>query len=137
VPEALSRDHLGRALLQPVAWLWTEPMCRLREERLRAGDAIAYDDSVFFLSDFWTIDLRNRVVYVQHASDGENRAAPPDPAADARYLEKLRAEHARWAAVRPGGHAERALLGLGAQPLFVTPRYSAVVLELPPPADRR
>jgi hypothetical protein len=137
VPEALSRDHLGRALLQPIAWLWTEPMCRLREERLRAGDAIAYDDSVFFLSDFWTVDLRNRVVYVQHAADGENRAAAPDPAADARYLENLRAEHARWAAVRPGGHAERALLGLGAQRLFVTPRYSAVVLQLPPPADPR
>lgn len=128
---ALHTPHLARSLLQPVEWLWTEEMCRLREHDLHEGEAIAFDDSIFFLADLWTTDLRNRVVSVQHPADGEHQTAPPSPQADAAFLERLRSEHAVWAAVRPGQNAERALLAAGGKRLFVTPRYGAAVIRLP------
>ena len=69
LPRLLRADRLEQALVQPVHWVWTEEQCRMREYEMRAGDAIAFDDSVFFLADFWTVDLRNRVVFVAHALD--------------------------------------------------------------------
>ena len=131
VEQALKTPHLARSLIQPADWLWTEEMCRLREHDLREGEAIAFDDSIFFMSDLWTTDLRNRVIYLQHPADGEHQSAPWSPAQDAHYLERLRAERAAWAAVRPGQHAERALLAAGGQKLFLTPRYQAAIIRTP------
>jgi|GEM_PF-798861 len=128
---ALQTKHLERSLIQPADWLWTEEMCRLREHDLREGEAIAFDDSIFFLADLWTTDLRNRVFYLQHPADGEHPSAVWTPAQDAQYLERLRRENATWAAVRPGQHAERALLAAGGRRLFLTPRYQAAVVRTP------
>jgi hypothetical protein len=131
VGRALRRGHFERALIQPIDWLWTEEMCRMREEDLHEGEAIAFDDSIFFLADLWTTNLRNRVIYVQHPSDRDHDPLPSTPALDAQYLQRLRAENATWAAVRPGQSAERALLAAGGKRLFLTPRYQSAVVRTP------
>ena len=69
---------------------------------------------------------------MQHRADGDSKSAPPGPAEDARYLEALHRAGAVWAAVKPGQNAERLLLGMGAERLYVTPRYPSAILRLPP-----
>lgn len=129
--QALRTPHAARAFLQPIDWVWPPELCRLREQEVHEGEAIAFDDSVFFLTELWNLDVRNRVIFVQHRADGDSKSAPPGPAEDARYLEGLRRAGAVWAAVKPGQNAERLLLGLGAQRLYLTRRYEAAILRLP------
>jgi hypothetical protein len=128
---ALRTPHLARSLIQPADWLWTEEMCRMREQELRAGDAVAFDDSIFFMSDLWTTDLRNRVIYIQHPADLDHDSKPWNAALDQQYLDKLKAENVTWAAVRPGKSAERALLKAGGTRLFLTPRYQSAIVRTP------
>ena len=128
---ALKTAHLARSLIQPADWLWTEEMCRMREEELHEGEAIAFDDSIFFLSDLWTVDLRNRVIYIQHPADLDHDSKPWSAAFDQQYLERLKAEKVTWAAVRPDKSAERALLAAGGKRLFLTPRYQSAIVRTP------
>jgi hypothetical protein len=127
---ALKTPHLARSTIQPADWLWTEEMCRMREEELRAGEAISYDDSIFFMSDLWTTDLRNRVVFVQHPADN-GTLQWTSRETDQQFLDKLKAENVTWAAVRPGMSGERALLAAGGKRLFLTPRYQAAIIRTP------
>jgi hypothetical protein len=85
-------------LREKMGWLWPAEAARLREEDLRPGDVVAYDSATFFLGEYWTRDLRNRVEYVEHEGD------------DADYLRRLRALGPRWVSVRKDGPAEALLL---------------------------
>ncbi|QSQ20304.1 hypothetical protein JY651_34300 [Pyxidicoccus parkwayensis] len=96
-PADPARSAQGR-LREHMNWLWTPQAVRLREQVLRPGDVVAYDDSTSFLGEYWTYDLRNRVEYVNHEGGDED------------YLARLRALHPRWVSVRRGGRAEMLLL---------------------------
>ena len=131
---AARRTHAERATLRCIDWLWPEAGARRRETELREGDAIAYDDGVYFLGELWARDLRNRALYLPHPAD--HRRRPPSPADDAAWLRALRARGAVWAAVARGSRAERALSSTGAEMLFELPRSSARMWRLaPPPAS--
>ncbi len=130
---AAQRNHAERATIRSIDWLWPESGARRRETELRSGDAIAYDDGVYFLGELWARDLRNRVLYLPHPADQRARRQPPSAAEDAAWLARLRAEHAVWAAVGRHSRAEHALASVGAQPLFDVPRSAARVWRLTPP----
>ncbi|NMO17351.1 hypothetical protein HPC49_24135 [Pyxidicoccus fallax] len=103
-----------------MGWLWTPEAVRLREQELKPGDVVAYDNSTDFLGEYWTRDLRNRVEYVNHEGDS--------PA----YLQKLRALRPRWVSVRKDSSAERLLLGQSGafQRIFDCPTSSAVMYRV-------
>jgi len=128
---ALERNHAERVTLRCIDWLWPDSAARLRETELRPGDAVAYDDAVYFLGELWARDLRNRVVYLPHPADRHGQARAQSPAEDASWLRRLRAERAVWVAVGRGSRAEHALLQARARPLFDVPRSAARVWRLP------
>ncbi|HEX8441862.1 hypothetical protein [Archangium sp.] len=117
---ALRADPLERSALQVVDWLWTTEWNLIKERELKAGDVVTYDESVNFLSEFFTRDYRTRVEYVP--SEGEVRD----------YLARIDALKPRWVGVRRGSAAERALREQrGAEYLFPAPRSEIVLYRMP------
>lgn len=103
-----------------MGWMWPPDAARLREQELKPGDVVVYDNATTFLGEYWTEDLRNRVEYVQH--DG----------ADDVYLAKLRALRPRWVSVGRDSPAERLLLEHSPdfERLFDCPLSSAVMYRV-------
>lgn len=97
-PQAGSRISDEDRLRLAIGWLWPPDVARLRESELQPGDIVAYDNSVVFLGEFWTRDLRNRVQFLPHAGD------------DDAYLEALGALQPRWVCVGAGSPAHALLL---------------------------
>ncbi|AGC42353.1 hypothetical protein MYSTI_01004 [Myxococcus stipitatus DSM 14675] len=103
-----------------MGWLWPPHAARLREEELEPGDVVAYDNTTTFLGEYWTLDLRNRVEFVNH--DG----------ADDVYLDRLRALKPRWVSVGRDSPAERLLLDRAPvfERLFDCPSSGAVMYRV-------
>lgn len=80
---------------------WEPWLAAKRDQELRPGDVVVYDEGVSFLSDFFSPDFRTRVEFV--SSD--------DAAA---FLARVQADQARWVAVRTATPAEAALRLAGA-----------------------
>jgi hypothetical protein len=120
--EALRASPLERSALQVVDWLWPTEWHLLKERELKAGDVVVYDQSAYFLTEFFTRDYRTRVEYVP--SDIDVR----------EYLARIDALKPRWVGVQRGSAAERALMERrGAEFLFLTPRFDTGVYRMPPP----
>jgi hypothetical protein len=109
-----------RAGLQADAFLWPEPWGLRREQELKPGDVVAYDEGTLFLAEFFSRDYRTRVTFVSSAGD---------PTA---YVARLRRLRARWVGVTQGSAAQAALEALGAERLFDAPVSSEVVYRMPP-----
>ncbi len=117
---ALRAGPLERSALQVVDWLWPTEWNLLKERELKAGDVVAYDESVNFLAEFFTRDYRTRVEYVP--SEGDVRD----------YLARIDALKPRWVGVRGGSAAERALREQrGAEYLFHAPTSDIVLYRMP------
>jgi len=118
--EALRASPLERSALQVVDWLWPTEWNLLKERELKAGDVVVYDQSAYFLAEFFTRDYRTRVEYVP--SDVDVR----------EYLARIDALKPRWVGVRLGSAAERVLRERrGAEYLFQTPRFDTVLYRMP------
>ncbi|ATB33181.1 hypothetical protein [Melittangium boletus] len=118
--ETLRSDPSRRAALQVVNWLWPTEWNLRKEQELRAGDVVAYDQSVNFLGEFFTRDYRTRVEYVP--SNGDLGA----------YLARIDALKPRWVGVEGGSQAEWALREWrGAEYLFHAPRSGIVLYRMP------
>lgn len=105
---ALTGSAEDRATLQVVNWLWPEQWAKAKEAEFQPGDVLVYDDSVYFLGEYFTSDYRNRPVYV--------------PSNDVKaFLARVDELGARWVGVQVGSAAERALKAKGAEFLFVAP----------------
>lgn len=109
-----------RAALQIDVFLWPTQWGLARERELRAGDVLAYDESVHFLQDLFNHDYSNRVVFVSSR----------DPA---RFLSRVRALRAKWVGVAHGSPAAQAVADAGGRLLFVAPFSNMAVYRLAPP----
>ncbi|MDC0710390.1 hypothetical protein POL68_18075 [Stigmatella sp. ncwal1] len=110
-----------RAALQVVDWLWPTPWNLLKEEELKKGDVVVYDQSVEFLAEFFTRDYRTRVEYV------------PSNGQVSDYLARIDTLKPRWVGVQQGSEAQRALVQeRGAQFLFHAPRSAIALYRMPP-----
>jgi hypothetical protein len=117
---ALRASPLERSALQVVDWLWPTEWNLLKERELEAGDVVVYDQSVYFLAEFFTRDYRTRVEYVP--SDIDVR----------EYLARIDALKPRWVGVQRGSAAERFLVERRkAEFLFLTPRFDTGVYRMP------
>ncbi len=87
--QALLRARLG--------WLWPLAAAHLRDTELRQGDVVTYDSGATFLGEYWTDDVRNKLVYVPHTGN------------DSQYIEALHAAHPKWIGVQAESAAERIL----------------------------
>jgi hypothetical protein len=117
---ALRASPLERSALQVVDWLWPTEWNLLKERELEAGDVVVYDQSVYFLAEFFTRDYRTRVEYVPSDVDVKE------------YLARIDALKPRWVGVQRGSAAERALVERRrAEFLFLTPRFDTGVYRMP------
>jgi len=96
--EAKIREDEARLRVE-APWMWPPEAVTLRETELRPGDVVTYDSATSFLGEYWTRDLRNRVVYVDHAVAG----------GDETWLQQLRDLRPRWVSVRGRSRAETLL----------------------------
>jgi hypothetical protein len=87
--QALLRARLG--------WLWPLEAAHLRDTELRQGDVVAYDSGATFLGEYWTDDVRNKLVYVPHTGN------------DSQYIEALHTAHPKWIGVEAESASERIL----------------------------
>jgi hypothetical protein len=69
---------------------------RLREERIRRGDLVVFDDEVAFIGNLWNEEMSNHVRFVRFTSRSE-------------YLERLHELSPEWVVVRHGSAEEAAL----------------------------
>ena len=98
-----------RATHRVIEWLWPAEWKEAMHREFQRGDVLAYDDSVYFLGEYFTPDFRTQVKYVPSTGD---------PVA---YLQRLDELKARWAGVQSGSTAEQFLRARGAEFLFVAP----------------
>ena len=118
--EALRASPARRASLQVVDWLWPTEWRLRMEQELKAGDVVAYDESVYFLAELFTRDYRTRVEYVPSEGNVET------------YLARIDALKPRWVGVRRNSLAEGALRERrGAQYLFLAPTSELVLYRMP------
>ncbi len=118
---ALTGSAEDRATLQVVNWLWPEQWAKAKEAEFQPGDVLVYDDSVYFLGEYFTSDYRNRPVYV--------------PSRNVKnFLSRVDELDARWVGVQVGSAAERALKAKGAEFLFVAPISKNALYRRRPPA---
>ncbi len=115
---ALRASPEERATLQVVNWLWPEPWGQLRERELQPGDVITYDQSVYFLSEFFNHDYSTRVEYV--------------PTDDVRlWWGRINELKPRWVGVAQGSLAEQVLRQQGAEFLFQPPTSGIHLYRMP------
>jgi hypothetical protein len=118
--ETLRAGPSRRAALQVVSWLWPTEWNLRKEQELRAGDVVAYDESTVFLGEFFTRDYRTRVEYVPSRRDVRD------------YLAHIDALQPRWVGVEAGSAAEGALREQrGASYLFHAPGSATVLYRMP------
>ncbi len=117
---AFSSSPVQRATLQLVHWQWPTSWALLKEEELRQGDGVAYDDGIAFPAELFSADYRTRVIYL------------PSEGNPAVYLQKLREFNVKWVAVMAGSPAERAVRAEGGQYLFTPYLSSSNIYRLVP-----
>ena len=118
VDEAMRVTHLERSCLHLGAH-WAFEDCLQKENELRPGDIITYDESASFLSNYFTHDFHTRVMFV--SSSGDPRL----------YVQKLRDLHVRWAGVRRGSLAEESLKAIGAKLVFQIEGTDTTLYRMP------
>lgn len=109
-----------KRLRAEATWLWSPQAAQLRDREMRPGDVVAYDQSMSFLTNLWTEDLRNRVAFVEYLGD------------DAAWAATLEATGAKWVSVQAYSPQERFLLGRRDryQYLFPLPQVGARMYRL-------
>ncbi|MBL8924568.1 MAG: hypothetical protein JNJ54_37305 [Myxococcaceae bacterium] len=82
---------LERNTKQVVSWNWPEAEAVFREQHFKAGEVVTWDESVGFPGEFFSPDLRTKIVFVKSRPDL------------ATLAQRTRDKGARWSIVAGGG----------------------------------